>query len=66
MRFTLAKVKEDGTEVSVRKSETERGGSTCDEYETTSKTRAGKEAKFVNRRMENDYIGVRIYDDEDE
>lgn len=65
MKYTLEKLKEDGTEVPVRKSETSLGGSPHEEYETTSKTRVSTDAKWVNRRMSNDYIGVRIYEEDE-
>lgn len=61
MKYTLEKLKEDGKEKSVRQSETSRGGSAYEEFETTSKTRASDEAKYVNRRMSNEFHGVRIY-----
>lgn len=61
MKYTLEKLKENGTEVPVRKSETSLGGSIHEEYETTSKTRVSTDAKWVNRRMDNEFIGVRIY-----
>lgn len=65
MKYTLGKLKEDGTEVSVRQSETSLGGSPHEEYETTSKTRVSLDAKWVNRRMPDEFIGVRIYEEDD-
>lgn len=65
MKYTLEKLKEDGTEVSVRQSETSLGGSDSEEYETTSKTRVSIDAKWVNRRMSNEFVGVRIYEEDD-
>ena len=65
MKYTLEKLKEDGTEVSVRQFETSLGGSASEEYETTSKTRVSIDAKFVNRRMTDEFIGVRIYEEDD-
>jgi len=65
MKYSLEKLKEDGTEVSVRQSETSLGGSPHEEYETKSKTRVSIDAKFVNRRMTDEFIGVRIYEEDD-
>ena len=65
MKYSLEKLKEDGTEVSVRQSETSLGGSASEEYETKSKTRVSIDAKFVNRRMTDEFIGVRIYEEDD-
>lgn len=65
MKYSLEKLKEDGTEVSVRQSETSLGGSASEEYETTSKTRVSLDAKWVNRRMSNEFVGVRIYEEDD-
>lgn len=65
MKYTLEKLQADGKEVSVRKSETSLGGSAHEEYETTSKTRVSTDAKWVNRRMSNEFIGVRIYEEDE-
>lgn len=65
MKYTLGKLKEDGTEVSVRQSETSLSGSASEEYETKSKTRVSIDAKWVNRRMSNEFIGVRIYEEDE-
>lgn len=65
MKYTLEKLREDGTKVSVRQSETSLGGSDSEEYETTSKTRASTDGKWVNRRMSDEFIGVRIYEEDD-
>lgn len=65
MIYTLEKLRENGTEVPVRKSETSLGGPPHEEYETTSKTRVSTDAKWVNRRMGNEFVGVRIYEEDE-
>lgn len=65
MTYTLEKVDENGKLTPVRESETKRGGSAYEEYETTSKNQANRNAHFVKNHMDSEYTGVTCFEEDE-